>query len=190
MPRAADSNLIAALAAGTVQLVFLFEGKFSGVGDGWLRFWTGLGDLTYGGVIFTGAGSLISVGPATEGTEMKAQGITISLSGIPPEFLALVFQNLRQGQRVNVYVGTMTPGGALASAPAIYFSGRVDVPSISDAGETATISLAVENRFVDFEKSRALFYTPQSQAIYYAGDKGFDQVTALQDQKIFWGISG
>jgi hypothetical protein len=190
MPRAADPALIAALSDGLVRLVFLFEGFFStGVGDGALRFWTGVGDLVYGGFTWTGAGSLIGVGPASEGTEIKAQGITISLSGIPTELLALVFLNLRQGQRVNVYVGALGDGGGMLAPPANYFSGRVDVPSISDAGDTATISLAVENRFVDFEKTRSLFYTPQSQAIYFPADRGFENVTSLQDQKIFWGIS-
>lgn len=120
---------------------------------------------------------------------MKAQGLTISLSGIPSEMLALVFQDLRQGQRVNVYVGYLNSNGALAATPAIYFSGRVDVPSIQDGGDTATVSLQVENRFVDFERSRSLFFTPATQAIYFPGDLGFDQVSALQDQKIFWGIS-
>ena len=63
------------------------------------------------------------------------------------------------------------------------------MPSIQDGGDTATVTLQVENRFVDFEKSRLLFYTQAKQAIYFPGDKGFDQVSALQDQKIFWGIS-
>ena len=63
------------------------------------------------------------------------------------------------------------------------------LPSIQDGVDTATVTLQVENRFVDFEKSCLLFYTPATQAIYFPGDKGFDQVSALQDQKIFWGIS-
>jgi len=83
----------------------------------------------------------------------------------------------------------MPPGGGGLIAPGVYFSGRVDVPSIADSGDTATITLAVENRFVDFEKTRSLFYTPQTQAVFYPGDRGFDQVTSLQDQKIFWGVS-
>jgi hypothetical protein len=188
MPRTADSALITGLAAGVVRLVFLFEGFF--IASTPTRFWSGIGTLTWNGAAWTGAGELIGVGAASEGSEMKAQGITISLAGIPSELLALVFQNMRQGQRVNVYVGIMNDAGVLTATPAIYFSGRVDVPSIADGGDTATISLAVENRFVDFEKSRSLFYTPQSQAIFYPGDLGFDQVTALQDDKIFWGISG
>ena len=80
------------------------------------------------------------VGPATESTEMKAQGVSISLSGIPSEMLALVFLDLRQGQRVNVYVGYLNAAGVLAANPAIYFSGRLDVPTINDAADTATVT--------------------------------------------------
>jgi len=186
MPRTAAPELITGLAQAVVGLCFLFEGYFTSITT---RFWTGIGDLSWNGFTWTGAGELISVGQASEGSEMKAQGLTISLSGVPTELLALVFENLRQGQRVNVYIGTINNAGVLTANPAIYFSGRVDVPAIADGGDTATISLQVENRFVDFEKNRSLFYTPQTQAIYFPGDRAFDQVTALQDQKIFWGIS-
>jgi hypothetical protein len=187
MPRAVDSALMAALAAKTVGLAFLFEGFFA---QNTVRFWTGVGNLNWNGHDWAGAGELIQLGPAQESGEMKAVGVSISLSGIAPDLLGLVFLELRQGQRVNVYIAALdTQSGAVVGVPCVYFSGRVDVAQIDDGGDTATITLQVENRFVDFEKQRSLYYTPGTQALFYPNDTGFAQVAALQDQKIFWGIS-
>jgi hypothetical protein len=187
MPRAVDAALLAALNAKTVGLALLFEGFFWG---NTVRFWTGIGVLAWNGFSWNGAGELIQLGPAQETAEMKAVGVSITLSGIPPDMLGLVFDELRQGQRVNVYIAALnTQSGAIIGTPCIYFSGRVDVAQVDEAGDAAAITLQVENRFVDFEKQRSLYYTPATQALFFPGDTGFAQVAALQDQKIFWGIS-
>ncbi len=187
MARTVDAALLAALQAKTVGLAFLFEGFFAG---NTVRFWSGIGVLLWNGVNWYGAGELIALGPAQETAEMKAVGVSITLSGIPPDLLGMVFLELRQGQRVNVYIAALdTQTQVMIGTPCIYFSGRVDVAQIDDAADTASITLQVENRFVDFEKQRSLFYTPATQALFYPGDTGFAQVAALQDQKIFWGIS-
>ena len=73
--------------------------------------------------------------------------------------------------------------------PYCFFQGRVDVPTIDDSAVTATVSLALENRLVDFERGRVRFYDSLTQNTFFPGDKGFDYVAALQDQKIFWGAS-
>jgi hypothetical protein len=70
-----------------------------------------------------------------------------------------------------------------------FFQGRVYVPTIDDNAVTSTVSLALENRLVDFERGRVRFYDSLTQNTFFPGDKGFDYVAALQDQKIFWGAS-
>ena len=62
-------------------------------------------------------------------------------------------------------------------------------PTIDDSAETAVVSLSLENRLIDFERERVRFYDSLTQNTYFPGDKGFDYVAALQDQKIFWGVS-
>ena len=62
---------------------------------------------------------------------------------------------------------------------------------IFDAGETATIQVQAENRLVRLEESRSRRYTPEDQAIDFAGDLGLDFVVALNDgREIIWGRPG
>jgi hypothetical protein len=186
---ALDPNLLNQLAAKTVQLAFLFEGHFATTS---LYLWTGLGQLVWNGMTFEGAGELIGIGEAKETSDMQAVGLTVSLSGVSPELIALALSELRQGQTVNVYIAAYqwaNGAAGLLSNPYCFFQGRVDVPSIDFGAETAMIALQIENRLVDFERQRVRYYDPTTQQIFYPADKGFDYVAALQDQKIFWGIS-
>ena len=126
-----------------------------------------------------------------ESSDLQAVGMTISLAGMDEEVIAAAFQVLRQGQICNVFIApySFSPGAGLLAAPYCFFQGRVDVPTIDDSAETAVVSLSLENRLVDFERERVRFYDSLTQNTYFPGDKGFDFVAALQDQKIFWGVS-
>jgi hypothetical protein len=182
-----DPNLITQLQAGTVGLAFLFEGHFINVS---IYLWTGLGELSWNGQIWQGAGVLMGIGQAKETEDLSAQGMIVSLSGIDETLISLALQQLRQGQACTVYIACVDwTTNALQSTPYAFFTGRVDVPTIDDSATTATISLQLENRLVDFERERVRFFDPLTQNIYYPGDRGFDYVSSLQDEKIFWGIS-
>ena len=95
MPRTADAALIAGLSRPWLASASCLKACSVSVTPACpCASGLALGILHWNGVDWTGAGELISFGPATEGTEMKAQGLSISLSGIPSEMLALVFQDL------------------------------------------------------------------------------------------------
>src|SRR5262244_2221571 len=134
MPRSnMDSALLSQLAAGTVNLVFFFEGFF----DTTVRFWTGIGTLIWGGNSWTGAGDLIGLSQMQETGEVKAIGLTVSLSGVPPSTLSLCLGSMHTGQVVNVYIGCFdVQTGQLISTPYAFFTGRVDVPTIADGADT------------------------------------------------------
>jgi hypothetical protein len=184
---AVDANLLAQMRAAVVGIAFMFEGHFLHSN---LYLWTGIGDLNWNGQIWTGAGALMGVSSVKESSDLTAIGMTVSLSGVDETVVSLAFNELRQGQACTVYLACVdwnTKG--LRSTPYPIFTGRVDVPSIDDGGDTSIVTLQLENRLVDFERERVRFYDPATQAIFYPGDKGFDYVAALQDQKIFWGVS-
>lgn len=189
MPRPSiDPNLLTQFAAAQVGLIFLFEGHFL---TSSLYLWTGIGQLSWNGQTWQGAGELIGFSAVKETSDLQAAGVTIQLAGQSQETVALALSELRQGQKVNAYIGSYQwwPGPGLLSTPYCFFQGRVDVPVIDDGADTATVSLQLENRLVDFERERVRYYDPATQHIYYPGDRGFDYVAGLQDQKIFWGLS-
>ena len=186
MSRGLHANMLAAIIAGTVTPFILFKGEFE---SGWVRLWTGYGDLTWDSQTWSGVGDLMSLSPIAETGDVQALGITVGLSGIPQSFVSIVYTEARQGKDGIVYIGAFNSSGAIVSNPFLAFSGRLDVPTDFDDGETAKITITYENRLVDLERPRERRYTPEDQAIDYPTDKGFDQVASLQDAQITWGRS-
>ena len=58
-----------------------------------------------------------------------------------------------------------------------------------EAGETATISISVESRLVDWERPRVHRYTNADQQIAYPGDKGLEFVAQMVEKELVWGRS-
>ena len=63
----------------------------------------------------------------------------------------------------------------------------MDVMTITDTGDSISISLTVESELRALEKPSERRYTPEDQKIDYPFDKGFDFVPRLQDVQINWG---
>lgn len=184
MTRSVTAGLSAELTAASKSPVLLFEGVFA---SGTVRFWTGVGDLSWSGQTWTGAGSLIGISAVTETTEVRANGVTIQLQGIPSSLISLILGDARSGRAGKAYLAMLNGSGAIIADPYLAFEGRLDVPMIEDAGDSATISISYESELIDLERPRERRYTPEDQAIDYAGDLGFDYVASLQDAQIVWG---
>jgi len=58
---------------------------------------------------------------------------------------------------------------------------------INDGSETATIQVTVENRLIEFERTRVRRYTAEDQKIDYPNDKGLEFVAEMAEKEIVWG---
>ena len=63
----------------------------------------------------------------------------------------------------------------------------MDVMSIQESGEQATINITGESRLIDLEIARERRYTSEDQKIDFPDDKGLEFVADLQDKQIIWG---
>ena len=63
----------------------------------------------------------------------------------------------------------------------------MDTMVIADEAETASLSITLENRLVDFERARVRRYTSEDQKIDFPNDKGLEFVADLQEKEILWG---
>jgi len=153
--------------------------------SGVLRFWNGYEDITVDGAQFIGSGNLMTISGVEESGEIAARGIEMSLSGISTEIISIALQENYQNRRVRVYVGTIDAD--LTTDAYIVFSGRMDVMSIEESGETSSISLTAENRLIDLERPRSRRYTAEDQKNLFPGDLGLDYVNDLQDKTLEWG---
>ena len=152
-----------------------------------VHIWTGYGTITVGSTAYLGIGTLGSISPVEETTDLAARGISMQLSGVPTAMLAVALTENYQGRECSVLFGALEASGALVSSPVTIFSGRMDVMSINDDGQNATIGMTAENKLVDFRRPREVRYTDQEQKNLFPSDKGLEFVTAIQEKQIYWG---
>lgn len=177
---------IAELTAGSKAPILFYEGEFA---TGTVRMWTGFGTITWDSKTWTGAGNLGGVSDIQETGDVQANGVTLSLSGIPSEMIALALDDARQGLPGKIWLGFMAADGSVVADPDVVFAGRLDVPQVDDGATTCTISISYENRLRDLDRAREYRYTDESQKIFYPTDKGFEFVPSLQEWSGVWGKS-
>ena len=179
-------------SANTVGVTFTATGAGSGSGiasesPAELNLWSGVGDLSYGGETYLGVGDLLGISEIKESSDISATGMNISLTGVKSSLVSVAKNHEYQGRPLTVRLGAFDPSGNLVADPIIIFSGFMDTMTIAEAGEYSTISIAVENKLIAFEKTKIRRYTAEDQKIDHPTDKGFEFVTAIVEKEIIWG---
>lgn len=186
MSRSLTSGMQTAATADLVRPIFLVQMAFPSAN---LNMWSGIGDLTVDSVDYVGAGNLLSVSDVTESTEVRANGVRLSLSGVSSALITKARDEDYQGRELKILLGAMDASNSVIADPVVVFSGFMDTMTINDAGETAVISVTAENRLIEFEKTRVRRYTAEDQKIDYPNDKGLEFVAELSEKEIVWGQS-
>lgn len=107
--RSVSLGFAAAVEADVVAPAILVEGLFD---SGAVRLWSGIGELTWNGHTWTGAGNLLAIGTIAEKGSVEAIGTTVTLSGIPSELVSLALAEPYQGRLVKIYLALFTTGAA------------------------------------------------------------------------------
>lgn len=183
MSRDLTSTTISSLSDDVVYPFFAVELLFDG--NEAVRMWTGSGTITVGGNDYIGLGNLLDISAIEETAEMAVKGATITLSGVNSALLSLALTEPYQGRVCNIYFGVT--GEEVFNQ---IFSGYMDQMNITEAGDTSTIELMVENRLIDLERARVARFTSSYQKSIYPNDKGLDFIEDLQDKNIVWGREG
>jgi hypothetical protein len=170
--------------SSVVRPFVLFQAFFD---SGTLRFWNGSGDLVYGGDTYTGAGHLLSLSPMDETTKVESRGITLKLSGIPSSLLSICLTEPYQDRKVTVDLGFFDSAGAIVVSPFRFFSGKADVATAQDGGDTSVISLTAENDIIILQRVNERRRTHEDQKLKSATDTFFKGVAALQNKSVVWG---
>lgn len=188
MPRNLTSGELAQLSASQIAPVVFVECDFA---SGAVYLWTGRGNYSWNGHTWVGVGKLGQISVLNETSDVSAQSVTISLSGIPSDMLSDALNEVQCNQMVTIWLGfftaTGTGGWSLVSSPAIAYQGFMDVPTIEEGVETSTISLSLENRLIILNRAKMRRYDTQDQAIDYPSDLGFEFVPFLQLWEGSWG---
>jgi hypothetical protein len=167
------------------QLALLAEFDFA---SGTVRFWTGYGQQTWNGVVWTGSGNFGGVSPIDETTTIGAATLSFTLSGVPSDIIALALGDAYRGKPCKLWLAAVNDSGVIQGAYQI-FGGRMDIMKIADSGTTCTITLNAENQLIDLGRARDVRYTDEEQQRLFPGDRGLEYVAKLSEQLIYWGIA-
>jgi hypothetical protein len=178
------STLAASIAAANAP-IFLLKLALDG---GTIGFHSRLGALTYDGQVYTGAGSLASIGAVREAGDMSRPTLEVGLSGLNISLVSIIFGQHYQGRSATLYGGFINlETNVLITSPAILFEGKIDNAQIEKSSTTASITLRIENEFADWERPRVRRYNNADQQSRYPTDKFFSFAEQAATKTVYWG---
>lgn len=194
MPRLISPAVASAIASRVVTVALFAKIAFA---DNTLYLWSGIGSIAPAGPAwsslstfpygqsFTGMGWLgrLSSVPGTK--KVQAKNITLGLSGIPSSLVAEAINQVRVTGQVTIWLAFLS-SGAVIPDPLQIFSGSLDVPSLTDSGDTSLISITCENSLLSLNLAPNRLFSDADQQIYFPGDLGFSFTDKLANIALFW----
>jgi hypothetical protein len=184
MSRNISTPMLAGITSSFIRPAIMADLTFR---SGTQYVWTGPIDLVWNAQTYRGIGSLGTVGNIAEGTQVRADGTSISLSGIDPALLSDSLNDIQVGAPAVLYFALVDATLTIIGTPYVIFRGKVDKPTINPGLETFTISLALESPLTNLQRPNLRRYTSADQRLYYPDDTGFAWVELLNDIALRWG---
>lgn len=154
--------------------------------SGWVRLNGSPVDLTIDGDTYVGIGGLGAISRSSESAELRSYDLTVALTGIPVDVIALALAEDYQGRAGMVWEVLLDRStNAVIADPVLIFRGRMDTMDIT-VGQTATVTVTMQNRLADWERPRILRYTDEDQKRLNAGDRGMEFLAATVEKQLIW----
>lgn len=157
--------------------------------SGHARFWTGIGEITILGSVYTGTGEFGRVDVLSEHVRLVAEPKKFQLhhEELHPSWLSESDIENSFGRSVTEYFGFLNPtAGQLVATPEINWEGRIDKIRRSD-GAAPFIEVTAEHRLSLIDRADGWRYTHEHQQQFYAGDFGLKEVPSLETTEVLWG---
>jgi hypothetical protein len=154
-----------------------------------LRLWGGYGPLAIAGNDFAGVGDHAMAQQTAGAIGGVAQGMTLGLSGIETEVLALLDDAPQfRGAAVVIYRLIFAADGKTLLDAHVFDRGRLDtIDSDAVVGGEATISAAVESTARSLGRSLARLRSDSDQRLILLSDGYFDQTAYAWQKELYWG---
>lgn len=168
------------------------DGSGNITGSAPVRLWSGQEDKffndDFGSGSYTGAGTLGTISAINETTEVASKQVSLTLSGIPNEYVALALANPYRDRPVSIE-GLFFNEDYTSYEQVTIFRGRMDQMTINDGEETSNIILKCESRLVDLNRFHDVRYTDEAQRTINPDDNGLVFISSLFNKSIYWGAS-
>jgi len=180
-----SSDVIALIVAKKVKpVVFLFADFPSGA----RRLWTGSGSYNDGVHTWQGIGGVVKIGSVGETTDLAAQGIKVTLSGLEESLVNSILNEEYQGHRAEMWLGFWNATTVILPEEPIW-RGTLDTDDSTIAAQGTELTINCEHRMVDILRKREIRCTSQDQKYLHPDvvDTAFDRIEIIQDKKAPWG---
>lgn len=183
MTRGWGSSALTALAATVKYPAFFFEGVFA---TDTVRFWSGVGEKTWNGEAWTGAGDLARISEIVETGAIESRGFTVGLNGIKAANISVVLGQSQRRCTATLWFAVLDEDGAVVEAT-VLDRGFLNQPKVSADGETAGIDIVYDSRLIALRKALNRRYTHEDQKTDYPRDLGFEFVPNVVEWSGKWG---
>lgn len=181
MGRSLTSGFASAIAAGSVQPVWLLELGFASGTD----YLCGLDfDVTWSGNTYLAAYGMVAVSGVEE-TEDSVQGLQVQIMGASSANLALALTERVQGRPLVLRMAVIDAAGAL-QVDANVWSGRMDTLSFDGDADAPVVTLTAEHMLVLWDQPITRRYTHAEQQAQYPDDMGLEYVATTSQADLVW----
>lgn len=153
-----------------------------------IRIWGGNGDITFGGSTFLGIGDRGLVQVAGGALGGAAQNITLRLSGIDPETLALLDASEVKGAPAILYRLIFDQSGTSLLDFHVWARGRLDtLQREEEIGGTASLSATLETAARGAGRRGGRMRSDADQRLINPADGFFKNVSFAAEKQLYWG---
>lgn len=135
---------------------------------------------------YLGVGRFGAASPVEEGVELQSYRVSLELSGVEPEMLALAMAEDYQGRPATLFYGLLDEDQALTGPPTQVFNGQMDVMEI-ERGAPSTITVELVDERADWERPRVRRWNGADHRARHPNDSFFDAVDRAVEREIIWG---
>lgn len=183
MSRDIDSTLKTAVEQDTAAPIILAKLEYD---SGDINVHSGIGSLVYNGDTYLGIGQFGSISGTAETSDGSVNFIDLRISGVESALISTQLSEYYQGRQATIRLGAFNLTTNALITPTIIFRGIMDNSTIS-LGSTGTITLRVNNRLANWDRTNVRRYTDADQRKEFNGDLGFEFVQQIREQNLIWG---
>lgn len=143
-------------------------------------------DIAWDSKTWRGVGNLAGVsGDVSETGKLEPRGITLILSGLQADFLAIALQQQYVDRPMLLFGVFFDANNEMVPDPVEIFGGRMDTMPI-EIGRVATVGVTCESRLIDWERPSVRRWNDTDQRSRYPNDKGLEFIAVMADRQIWW----
>jgi hypothetical protein len=176
-----------ALEDGDAVLAYLVELELA---TGTERYWTGTYDLSYDSQTWSPTGGVGRVGEIGSSTDVRANGVTLSMHGLPLDEMKAGNLNAEdyKGRPARFIFAMLQNASVLYAKPSYYY---VDQLTYAIEGGVGAVQVNLEHETTYAARQNVRRYSDAEQQIEYPGDKAFEYLAYLSSGvEIRWGAYG